>query len=232
MYCTVTDFRRLLPPSVTVGDSNLGTPSPGRPTTKRDTISVSDAERFIQYGSQEVDSRLRPLYVCPLRRIKTYETEVLNVISSGNNIVVNVHDSGAFYSADMVRLQDGTGYENCTINAVPSLTKIQLVNVTRAYNPDNTIISILEYPDPIPMITARLAVSYGFDQMFTADQAPDISSYGKEQRKLAFNSMDSILLGAVLLPGQEHTGRRFVRMSLLDAFKSPAQDIQFGRESQ
>ena len=40
MYCSVEDFRRLLPSTITLGDQNIGTPSPGTPVTKRDKIET------------------------------------------------------------------------------------------------------------------------------------------------------------------------------------------------
>jgi len=69
------------------------------------------------------------------------------------------------------------------------------------------------------------------DRLFVAEQSPDVSQYGKSQRNMARNSMDDILTGEVLLFGQEHTGRRFVRGSVLDAYNSPA-EIQKGEEKE
>ena len=86
---------------------------------------------------------------------------------------------------------------------------------------------------PVPLITARLAVCYAFDELFTSDQSPNISGYGKAQRDMASNSMDGVLDGTIRLVGQEHTGRRFIRGSLLDAYGSPVASqaqFTFGRE--
>lgn len=231
MYCTIVDVQKLLPVTVTVGSTNIGTPIPGQQTIKRDSLTTDDIIYFIRYATQEIDSRLRPFYTCPLRRTKSYETEILNNLSSGTNVLVSVLDSNAFSKYETVRLQENFQYENCTISDVPDSTKVQLSSVTQNHTAYSTNISLLEYPDPIPVMAARLAISYAFDKLFNAEQQPDISQYGVAQRKLAMNIMDSILTGAILLFGQEHTGRRFVRMSLFDSFKSPAEDIQFGRES-
>jgi len=43
--------------------------------------------------------------------------------------------------------------------------------------------------------------------------------------------IDSILTGTAILMGQEHVTKRFARMSLFDSYKTPTDDIQFGRES-
>jgi hypothetical protein len=231
MYCTIEDIRVLLPYNVTIGDTNIGTPSPGQPTTKRDKLTPQEVTKFIRFAQQEIDSRLKPMYVTPLRRIKDYETEILNNVSSGSNVMISVNDSGAFATGQLVRIQKTHGYEQTVVTNVPDLKRLEVSILASDYDADSTV-SILEFPDPIPLICARLAVSYAFDQLFIAEQAPDVSQYGINQRKLAMNSMDSILSGTAILVGQDHVTKRFARMSVFDSYKTPTDDIQFGRESQ
>jgi hypothetical protein len=232
MYCEINDLRRLLPQQITIGATNIGTPNPGRPTTKRDSFTEPEAIVYIGYAQQEIDGRLGGQFFCPLRRVKTFETEMLENVLAGTNVKVRVHDSGAFSVGQLVRLQDNDKMETATVTTLAYLTEIILDKVKYNYNFETGIISILEYPDPIPLITARLAVSYAFDELFVAEQAPNISEYGKEQRKLALNSLDSILTGTILLFGQDYVGRRFLRGTLLDAYDSPTREFQFGREKQ
>jgi len=238
MYCTVDDMRILLPENVTIGDQNIGTPTPvpGRPTssthTNRDKLTPDQAIKYIRLAEEELDSRLRPYYVCPLRRVKTFETEILGNVSPGNNVEVRVHDTGVFAKGQMIRLQGPCEMETDQIAGIKNLTTLVINRVKYSYETYESKISILEFPDPIPLITARLAVSYAFDPLYSADQAPNISEYGKEQRRLAINSLDSILSGAVFLFGQDHLGKRFVRGSLFDAYQNPTPDFQFGREKQ
>lgn len=232
MYATINDLERILPQSITIGDQNIGTPSPGRPTTKRNSFTKNQAITYINYSQQEIDSRLGNLFVCPLRRIKSFETEILEQVTSGTNVIVRVHDSGAFYEGAMIRLQDSDQMESCNVTDIPNLTSVKLDRVKNTYDVESGIISILEYPDPIPLTTARLAVSYAFDELFSSEQAPNVSEYGKEQRRLALNSLDAILTGTILLFGQDYIGRRFIRGQLMDSFGSPTPDYQFGREKQ
>lgn len=232
-YCTVDDLRRILPENVLIGDQNIGRPVPGRPGNQgsgRSNISPQESERYILYASQYIDARLRPFYECPLRRVKSFETEILSNISAGSSVTVTVHDSGSFVRGENVRLQDKYQMEVSTVEETPTLTTVVLTSIQNNYTTvDGTKISILEYPDPIPLTVARLACSFILDRLFVAEQSPDVSTYGKTQRNLARNAIDDILAGEVLLFGQEHTGRRFVRGSLIEPFKSPA-DIQRGEE--
>lgn len=232
MYCTLNDVIALLPATVTIGTRNLGTPTIGAQVMQKNQITPDDMTNFIRYATQEVDSRLRPFYLCPLRRIKLFETEITNSVLPGTNISVRVHDSGMFAKGMMVRLQDRFYYESAIVSDVPDLNTVVIQSVASPYSQYNGVISILQFPDPIPLMTARMALSYGFDKLFAAEQSPDVSNYGVAQRTLAMNAMDNILAGSIMLTGQEWTGRRFIRMPLLDAFSSPVKELQFGREGQ
>ena len=235
MYCTVATMSDVLPEKVTIGDQNIGTPSPGRPlnggTSGRSNISITQAEHFIGYAQQYVDSKLRLTYACPLRRIKSWEGDITADIVAGTNVSVKIRDSGPFVKGELVRLQDGSKYENAEIVDISDSTTIKLNRVVNNYSATNTKLSILQYPDPIPIITARYACAIALDKLFNAEQAPDVSNYGKTQRNLSRDSLDGILMGEILLVGQEQTGRRFIRGSLLDAYKNPV-DTTKGQEKE
>ena len=234
-YCAVEDLRRILPENVRIGDQNIGRPVPGRPGgsgSTRSNISPNEAESYILYANQYIDGRLRPFYSCPLRRIKSYETFLETDVAAGTSVTVTVNDSGAFIRTDLVRLQNKNSMETAVVLETPTITTIVLDTVTGTYlTADDSKISILEYPDPIPITAARLACSFVLDRLFVAEQAPDVSTYGKTQRNIAREAIDDILNGTVLLFGQEHTGRRFCRGSLYDAYKSPA-EIQKGQSKE
>jgi hypothetical protein len=231
MYCTVQNVKNILPNNVTVGDINIGTPVPGRPDVKRSQLSTDDIIEFIKLAQQEINARLRPMYVCPLRRVKIHETGVLNNVSTGTTIKISVNDTGQFAKGQLIRLQSKSDYEEVTITSIPNLSQMIVDKVISLYDSES-LVSILEFPDPIPLTTARLAASYAYDRLFSAEQAPDVSNYGQEQRKRSMFSIDSILTGTVILMGQEHVTKRFARMSIFDSFKTPTDDISFGRESQ
>jgi len=233
-YWTVDDLKRILPEKVQIGSQNIGVPSPGRGNqgSTRSNISPQEAEYYIEYASSYLDGRLRPFYSCPLRRTKSYETEVLTDITAGTNVTVTVHDSGSFIRGALVRIQDLTTMETATVVDAPTLTTIRLATVVNDYlSSNNTRISVVEYPDPVPLVTAQMACAFILDRLFVAEQSPDVSAYSKNQRNLARGQIENILSGEVFLFGQEMTGRRFVRGSLFDAYKSPA-EIQKGVEKE
>ena len=234
-YCTVDDLKRILPEKVKIGDSNIGTPSPGRIGTQgsqRSNISPAEALYYIEYASSYVDARLRTFYACPLRRTKSFETDLELNVTHGTLVTATVHDSGSFIKGNLVRLQDRDAMETCNVVDALTLTTVVLDRVNNDYLVANGgMLSILEYPDPIPLITAQMAVSLILDRLWASEQSPDVSKFGVTQRNLARSQIENIMSGEVLLFGQEMTGRRFVRGSLFDAYKSPA-EIQKGTDKE
>ena len=231
MYCSISDVQKLLPPSITIGDLNLGTPSPGTQPAKRSSMTNAQVTYFITKAQDEINARLMAFYLCPLRRIKIFETAILNNLQKGSSVSIVVHDSNPFSVGDAVRIQNQDIMETANVTSVTNSTTFVIDTLTNSYSQaDNSLVSVLEFPDPIPLVTARLAVAIGFDELFVADQAPNVSSYGNTQRLLALNALDAIIDGTIKLAGQEHTGRRFIRGSLFDAWKNPVKDPQFGRE--
>lgn len=230
MYTTVEYVKRFLPPSITVGEGSPGQPVPGRPDSGDSKLSVLGVKKYIQFAQQEIDARLSPFYAVPLRMIKAHEVEPLNNITQGTSVRVAVDSSDVFTLGDRVRVQDLSNNELCEIESIPDHSSMVLDSVSNTYEVDESLISIVQFPNPIPVIAARLTVSYAFDEMFVAEQEPDVSQYGVNQRQLANNSLDSIMAGSVFLIGQEMVGRRFLRGTLYDGYSTPGKDFQFGRE--
>jgi hypothetical protein len=237
-YCTVSDVARILPEKVTIGSQNIGVSNPSIQGSQRSNISPEEAMRYIEYASSFLDARLRPFYACPLRRTKSYETMLTASIVAGINVVVTVEDSGAFIRGQLVRLQDKDNMETAIVTTIPLLTDVSNINnltldaVHYSFSTiNNAKISVLEYPDPVPLITAQMAASLILDRIFVSQNSPDVSAFGVTQRNLAKAQIDNILSGEILLFGQEMTGRRFVRGSVFDAYKSPA-EIQKGTDKE
>ena len=237
MYCEVKDVEMFLQKIITIGGNNLGTPEPGRLSSncntagKADHYSPLEAIKQIQNAESFINSRLNPYYVTPLRKIKLFETCLKNNIDSGSNVVVNITDDGPFSIGRKVRFQNSCDYEEAIITSVSSNT-ITVNNLANNYSYQDTYISIINFPDPIPMMTARMAASYLIARLFTADQSPDVSSYDKFLRNETKNDMDNLMTGQILLLGQELRGRRFVRGQLFDGWYNPAEDLQRGAEKE
>jgi len=226
-YATINDLRTILPTTVTVGNNTLATSEVLQSQGKADSISIAVANTYLNFANTYIDGRLRNLYFCPLKRIKTLETEIAKDIAI-NTDIVTVEDAGAFTQGKLVRISDGTNSQLVTVaetydddparfgqfKVSPQLDHSYLVATP-------TLASIIAYPDPIPLVCAQMAASRLIDKLFVTEKAPDVpTGYGKTLRSNANEALDAILAGALRLIGQDFAGDRFVRKTLFDNQKS------------
>lgn len=230
-YCTVNFMRALLPKVITIGNENVTTPVLNKPGTAA-TIDVRTAQLFINFASQEIDARLSTVYLVPLKRVKIHEQDLAGDCKAGSK-VVKISDNAAFKAGCLVKIGDINGSEINEVDVLSdnaySITEVSLVkevgrNYTRG---QESILSLVAFPDPIPLACARMAVAAIIDKQFVSEQNPDVSNYGKSQRTLAAAALDEIMAGAIRLNGQEFVGRRFVRTQLWDTHKTSA-EVQRG----
>ncbi len=228
-YATIEDLRTLLPENITIGDTTAINVLQG----KRDTISTTVANKYLQYAVQYVDAKLNGIYLTPLERVISARTTIVsNMLPSSTDVMVN--DITQFRVGACVRLSDTNGTEISRIEDVPenfdegngaqcNVHHLTLSAPTlNAYDSGSSaVVEMLLYPDPVSIMTARFAVSFMFDKLFTTDGTPDVSNYGKSLRNLAREDMDAIVTGQTRLKSQQWVGKRFVRQSLYDTFAPP-----------
>lgn len=233
MYCTISELQEILPSKISIGSENIGTPTPGRSGgVNKSSLTPNDARTFIRLAISYVDSRLKPIYVTPLRRVKSYEVELDGNVNPGSNVNITVKDTGNFNFDQLVRVQGKNYYENATILSVTNFTTFVVDRINNVYDKDSTTVSILGFPDPIGVLTARLACAFIIDKLFSAEQAPAVSQYGKDQRNIARSELENILTGEAFLFGQEITNMRFCRSTLMSAMRTPADIFQKGAEKE
>jgi hypothetical protein len=234
-YCTIPDMRDILPKNITIGDST----APSITSAKANSISTATASKFIYFATQFIDSRLSTIYVIPLIKIRKISINIIANIMPGSYDVM-VEDVSAFFAGCTVHLSDDNGSENAMVGSiaenwieggasVKNFNHLTLATPTvQAYDAgSNAKVHLLVYPDPIPVLTARLACSFMFDKLFVAEQEPDISNYGKSLRNMSTLDMNGILSGQVRLMGQEFVSRRFVRNQLFDAVRLNIENLTY-----
>jgi len=234
-YATITYLNTMMPKNVTIGNASIQTPTITQP--QANTIATTTALRYLNIASQYIDSRLRAIYICPLKRMKSLETELTQTIPIGSNYLM-VEDSGAFNIDSIVRVADDIGSETYTVTydktiGENDLHKIAITPITtRAYDlTNNPIANLLEYPSPIPMIAINVTIGFLFDKVFSSQQ-PDLSNFGKAQRTQGSNALDDILTGVIRLFGQEMNGRRFARSSLRDTIATTTDNVSHSRDKE
>jgi hypothetical protein len=105
-----------------------------------------------------------------------------------------------------------------TIDAnLSSLYRIPLIKYKEPQYDQDPITFIEEFPPPIVLINARLAAASIYDYIMSANQEPNVSEFGKNQRSLAYDDLSLIQAGVIQLKNQYKTGTRFVRQELMDS---------------
>lgn len=239
-YCTLQDIKDLLPSNITIGDNIVPTATAAR----ANSIRTSVANKYIYFATQFIDSRLSQIYFVPLIKIKKITVPLISNMNPSSTDVM-VEDISGFNVESAIQLSDDNGSEYATIASIAETVSVDGKTVknfnhltltaptNHAYDVgSHGVVHLLVYPDPIPVLTARYAASLMFDKLFIADQAPDVSNYGKTLRNMSVNDMNSILTGQIRLQGQELCCKRFVRGNLFDAVKSSVDNITMdqGRE--
>jgi len=102
-----------------------------------------------------------------------------------------------------------------------SIYRIPLIQKKEPDFSQDPITFIKVYPEPIPLICARLTAASIYDEVLSADQKPEGSDWAKNQRALAFDDLVQIQSGTIMLRGQVYHGKRFHRMELMDMPRVP-----------
>lgn len=231
-YCTLEYLKTLLPTNLTIGTSSQ-VQATLQVTGGRESITEVRAKEIIALAGQMIDSRLSPMYVTPLKKMKLVEVELKSKSTVGTNVLY-VRDGGQFSLGCQIRVSSrGTGDSYTITNIyddVPNLSKIEVSpTLARTYlTSDNWLISLVDYPAPIPLICARMSVAMIVERIFVAEQSPDNSQHGESMKNLAAAELDNILQGVVRLHGQDHQGSRFARSSIKNAINTPAINFQPG----
>jgi len=230
-YSTISYMQAILPKTISIGDDNITTATLSKPGSVN-SITFRQAQIYLQFATQEIDARLSTVYLVPLKRFKVSEQDLTSDCRAGSKSIT-IADNGPFNAGCLVRIADNSRSEMNEVDLLPNdasdLNTLTLMKgLTRNFTRGNdSTVSLIAYPDPIPITCARIAVATIIDKLFVAEQNPDISSYGKTQRTLASASLDEIMAGSIRLNGQEFVGRRFVRMQLRDTMNTSA-EVQRG----
>jgi len=187
----------------------------------RDTVLPEAFTQYIRWADETIDSALSVIYKVPLRRVTKGEFEIFG----WNQLTLSmiIEDTTRFYEGDMVNVSDRTANEKNIITEITTEnTLVFLNNFTPTFNLSlippftDTVVQRVGYPDPVPLISARLAAANLYDKYFSAQSSPNMSDYGTELRKQAEMDLNNVLNGRSRLMGQKLLGRRFFNPTTLD----------------
>jgi len=210
-YCTLVEVERILAQALTSATTSTLT---GRGALLRvgrvldkNTVPTDIIEQYIQFAGQEIDATLSHQYKTPFCEMADFETSLQSDIAEYNSYII-LDKKCPLTSGDNIIITDGVNEERFTIeDMVASGVFSTVEEIFTSFNAGTRVIRV-KYPDPIPLVCARLASADIYDKYFMAQVSPSKSEYGSNLRKLARQHLNNILRGITVLHGYLRIGRR------------------------
>jgi hypothetical protein len=216
--------------------STLTSASPSGLTTPVDLIQIGrtfdfnvvpedDVEEYIKLADEEINSAINELYATPLCEIADFETTLLTDIDEYNEYIIT-SASCPFYVGDILYLTDGTNEERHVISEIVSVSGNNAFEteepVSYSFSASDTRILRLKYPEPISLMSARLAAANVYEKYFMAESSPSQSEYGKWMRGMVRANINNILNGRTILHGAQRIGlSKFINSNLAAQYGLP-----------
>ena len=227
-YSTETDITRTIAQSLTsataqTADSlntfsnllNVGN------TLDKNLVTTDNVSYYIQLADSEIDGVLSQLYSTPFCETVDFETEMFSDLDPSNNNYIVLEKYCPLADGDIVLLTDGTNEERHEISEVIGGDTFETVTDIQYSFAAGTRILRVSYPPPIRFISARIASANIYDKYFSSESSPNTSSFGETIRGMAYDRMNDILSGTIILHGQHRIGRRFYNPNLVDQYSLP-----------
>jgi len=228
-YCTITDITHTIAQALTTATAD----SPNDFGTLSDLLEIGNeldrnlvtdavAEYYIQQADGEIDGTLSELYKTPFCERVTFEGVLYSDVDEYNPYIV-LERNCPLAAADIVILTEASSgqEERHQIDAVIGTATYSTVSEIQYFFPEGTRVLRVAYPPPIRFISARLAAAAIYDKYFSAESSPNTSKFGESMRALAYDRLNDVLYGRIILHGQHRIGRRFYNPNLVDQYGTP-----------
>ena len=226
-YCNVVDITRVIAQSLTSSTAqspndfgNLSNLMNIGNTFDRNLIPEDIVNYYIQLSDSEVDATLSELYKTPFRESVTFDTYLFSSIDEHNMYIVT-KGKCPLVAGDEILLKYEENEERHIIDKVEGLGVFSTINEIGFYFPEGTRILRMSYPDPLRFMSARLSAGSIYDKYFSSEASPNMSKFGETMRSLAYDRINDILSGKIILHGQHRIGRRFFNPNLVDQYGLP-----------
>lgn len=200
-------------------------------TFDKNLIPDDTVDYYIQLADQEIDGLLSELYKTPFCEKVDFEGVLYSDMDEYNPYIV-VEDRCPLASGDLILLKYGDISERHEIDEVIGIGTFSTVSSINYFFPQGTRILRMSYPPPLRFVSARLASASIYDKYFSSEASPNTSKFGELMRGLAYDRINDIIGGRVILHGAHRIGRRFYNPNLVDEYSLPSgkpMSKEFGR---
>lgn len=228
-YCTESDIVKTISQALTTATAdtpgdfgtyanlvNIGN------TFDKNTIPTEMVEYYIQLADSEIDALLSQLYKTPFCEKVDFETVLYSAIDEYNDNIV-IERNCPLASGDIIQLVYRTHEERHVIDEVAGVGVFSTVSPIQYFFPEETRVLRLTYPSPLRYASARLAAAAIYDKYFTAESSANVSKIGESLRGMAYDRLNDILAGRIILHGAMRIGRRFYNPNLVDQYGLPTE---------
>jgi hypothetical protein len=226
-YCTETDITKTIAQALTTATAQttddlgtLGNLLNIGNTLDKNLVSTDNINYYIQLADSEIDGVLSQLYSTPFCEKVDFETELFSPINGSNPYIV-IEKYCPLAAGDIILLSDGTNEERHEIDEVIGGDTFSTVDPVQADFAPTTRILRVAYPTPIRFVSARIASANIYDKYLSSESSPNTSQFGESLRGLAYDRLNDILSGTIILHGQHRIGRRFFNPNLVDQYSLP-----------
>jgi len=227
-YCTETDIAKTIAQSLTSATAStsddLGTLSNllnvGNVLDKN-LVSTDNVNYYIQLADSEIDGVLSQLYSTPFCEKVDFETELYSNLDPSNNNYIVLENHCPLAVGDVVLLTDGSNQERHEISEVIGGDTFETVEDIQYSFSSGARILRVTYPPPLRFVSARIASANIYDKYFSAEVSPNTSTFGETLRTMAYDRLNDILNGTIILHGAHRIGRRFYNPNLADQYSLP-----------
>jgi len=180
----------------------------------------------IRNADMVINGSLSEMYKTPLKEYADLELRLASNIDPYNgDIIFSTAQAGILVPGDTIVLTDGISQETHSVRSIINDYSIETDDeIAYVYMAATARVLRVRYPDPVPLVSARLTSANIYDKYFASQSNPNQSEFGKTMRSLSTQSLNNILNGRTILHGQMRIGNRFFNSNLSGRYHLPGSD--------
>jgi len=184
------------------------------------TIDIDIVDSYIRMADNEIDATLSQLYIVPFKEKIFFETILYSDIDDYNNYIISSDYFPISIGEQVVIIKDDI-QERHIIEEIISDNVFSTEDAINYSFTSGDRLLHFGYPKPIKWISARKAAANIYDKYFASENAPNVSDFGKNLRKIATRDLNNILNGRTILHSVSRIGRRFYNPNLSEQYDLP-----------
>lgn len=222
-YCSRADIENVISQALTTANPEQGLSgvpadltSIGRRFKVR-LVTLETSDYYIRLADSHINAALSQQYVTPLHEVCTHETVLAEDINEYSDNLV-LYEIGDIWVGQKLVIVDPDNEEQVIVASVTDNTVTPETPTANLYDAADTRVLRIQFPNPIPFISARLAAAAIYDKYATAQSEPGKTEYGQWLRQQAMEELDNIREGRTILDDIERVGWRFANPNLVDRY--------------